>query len=110
MCEVPLRVTASVQEDILQTRFEATRQLYNAWLGEALRRMYLLKQSQAYQVARKIPRRQKTPRQDAFAAARQAVGFFHRSRLVAIRDEDPCLVDWRSRRCGDRTNLNPTRF
>ncbi len=74
MCEVPLRVT-SVQEDILQTRFEAARQLYNALLGEALRRRDLLKQSKAYQSACKIPRRQKKPRQEAFADVRKAVGF-----------------------------------
>ncbi len=74
MCEVPLRVT-SVQEDILQTRFEAARQLYNALLGEALRRRDLLKQSKAYQSACKIPRHQKKPRQEAFADVRKAVGF-----------------------------------
>ena len=74
VCEVPLRVT-SVQEDILQTRFEAARQLYNALLGEALRRRDLLKQSKAYQSACKIPRRQKKPRQEAFADVRKAVGF-----------------------------------
>ena len=40
VCEVPLRVTRS-QEKTLQTRFEVARQLYNALLGEALRRMHL---------------------------------------------------------------------
>ncbi len=41
----------------------------------AFGRMNLLKQSKAYQGARQIPRRPKTPRQEAFTDARQAVGF-----------------------------------
>ena len=63
------------QEKTLQTRFEAARQLYNAVLGEALRRLRLLKQSQAYQTARKIPRHHGKERAGAFAAARIAIGF-----------------------------------
>ena len=48
VCEVPLRVTLP-QEQTLQIRFEVARQLYNALLGEVLRRMRLYRQSQAYQ-------------------------------------------------------------
>ncbi len=79
VCEVPLRVTRT-QEDILQTRFETSRQLYNAILGEARRRLNLLRQSRAYQTARTLPRGEKdSPQQKqraiAFAEARHAVGF-----------------------------------
>ena len=71
---MPLRVTLP-QEQTLQIRFDVARQVYNAWLGEALRRMRLYRQSQAYHQARKIPRSQGKERAAAFAAARLAVGF-----------------------------------
>ena len=74
VCEVPLRVNPT-QEDILQTRFEAARQLYNALLGEAIRRLHLLQQSRAYREAHQIPRGQGHKRAAAFAAARQVIGF-----------------------------------
>ena len=73
---MPLRVTLP-QEQTLQISFEVARQLYNALLDEALRRMRLYRQSQAYHKARnrKIPRNQGKERAAAFAAARLAVGF-----------------------------------
>ncbi len=79
VCAVPLHVTPA-QETLLLTRFEAARQLYNALLGEALRRLRLLQQSRAHQAARKLPRGEKdSPQQKeraiAFAKARRAVGF-----------------------------------
>lgn len=69
---------------MLLTRFEVARQLYNALLGEALKRLRLLKQSKAYQVARHMPidaqdketrEQQQRQRAAAFAQARIAVGF-----------------------------------
>ncbi len=39
--------------------FGAARQVYNACLGESLKRLDLLCQSKAYQAARKMPRGQK---------------------------------------------------
>ena len=76
ICEVPLHVLVS-QESILQTRFEAARQCYNALLGEALRRLRLMQQSQAYQAARKIPRgtAHLTKRKAAFQHVRQSMEF-----------------------------------
>ena len=75
VCEVPLRVTAP-QERQLLIRFDAARQLYNALLGEALRRLRLLQQSRLYQAAKRdIPRVQPVERVLAFAMARKAVGF-----------------------------------
>ena len=75
MCEILLRVTQA-QARVLGTRFEVARQFYNALLGEALRRLGLLRQSTAYQAARRdIPRTRPTERAHAFLMARQAVGF-----------------------------------
>jgi len=83
VCEIPLRVTAA-QERTLLVRFAAARQLYNALLGEGLRRLRLLQQSRAYQAARHMPvnareekkrEQQRRQRAMAFAKARRAVGF-----------------------------------
>ncbi len=46
--ELPLKTT-SVQETKILTRLEAGRQLYNACLGEALKRLDLIRQSREYQ-------------------------------------------------------------
>ena len=73
VCEVPLRV-GPAEEQALQARLEAARALYNACLEEARRRWGLLRQSKAYQQARRLPRH--TPeRTEAFNAARAAYGF-----------------------------------
>ncbi|MGO8951311.1 MAG: hypothetical protein ACLQUY_27385, partial [Ktedonobacterales bacterium] len=73
VCEVPLRVSPQ-QERVLLARLEAARALYNACLGEALRRYRLVRESRAYQHARHLPRH--TPeRTEAFRAARAAYAF-----------------------------------
>ena len=51
ICEVPLRVSRA-QERILLARLEAARQVYNACLGQARRRVRLVRESKAYQHAR----------------------------------------------------------
>jgi hypothetical protein len=72
VCEIPLRVGPTEQR-VLAARLEAARALYNACLGEARTRWFLVKQSRAYQHARILPR--KTPeRAEAFRAARVAHG------------------------------------
>src|ERR1051326_1066999 len=53
--EVPLRVSPA-QERTLLARLEAARQVYNACLGQARRRVRLGRESQAYQHARTLPR------------------------------------------------------
>ncbi len=53
--ELPL-VANPHESRVLSVRFEAGRQLYNAVLGESLRRLDLMKQSKAWAAARKIPR------------------------------------------------------
>ena len=70
MCEVPLRV-APAQERVLLARLEAARQVYNACLGEAKRRVGLVRQSKAFQRARTLARDDPT-RRTLFAQARAA--------------------------------------
>ncbi|MHC4076575.1 MAG: helix-turn-helix domain-containing protein [Planctomycetota bacterium] len=77
--EIPLKVTAN-QERILLKRFEVARQVYNACLGECLKRYDLLRQSKAWQKARKQPRGKPgsegaKARMEAFREAKNLVGF-----------------------------------
>jgi hypothetical protein len=61
----------SKQDAELSSRFQAARQLYNACLNEAMVRMNLLRNSDAYKAARKIPRDNLKERQKAFGEARK---------------------------------------
>jgi len=83
VCEVPLRITRR-QEQILNARFEAGRQMYNALLAEAQKRLALVRQSVWYAKAKKST--DKKERQAHFAAARQAHGFSAYA-LEAVADE-----------------------
>lgn len=72
--------TTSGEEKRLLSRLEAARQVYNACLGESLKRLGLLRQSKAYQAARKMPRGNKgsqaaKARARAFRQANAAVEF-----------------------------------
>jgi hypothetical protein len=69
---IPLRVSPS-EEQILLTRLEAGRQLYNACLGEAIKRVGLYKQSKLYQLAKTLPKGKE--RTKAFQAARESAGY-----------------------------------
>lgn len=69
--ELPI-VVDSKQESELLSKFQAGRQLYNACLNEALVRMELVRNSDAYKAAKKIPRDQKKKRSLAFTEARRA--------------------------------------
>ena len=53
VCEIPLRATQT-NTRILNARFEAARQMYNALLGEGMRRLNLMRQSKKYNQARAI--------------------------------------------------------
>src|SRR5262245_136361 len=55
VCEVPLRVRPR-EERMLLARLEAARQVYNACLGEARKRVRLVRASKAFQHARTLPR------------------------------------------------------
>lgn len=70
--ELPL-VVDTEQEPILLSRLEAARQVYNACLGEALRRRETLLHNRAYQAARRMSVGK--ARTKAFAQAQEAVGF-----------------------------------
>lgn len=69
--ELPLVIDSKHSEELL-SRFQAARQLYNACLNEAMLRMKLVYNSEAYQTAKKVSREQKKKRSDAFSTARQA--------------------------------------
>ena len=73
VCEVPLRVSRT-QERTLLARLEAARQVYNACLGQARRRVRLVRQSKAFQRARMLPR-DDPARKALFAQARSQHAF-----------------------------------
>jgi putative transposase len=74
--ELPLQVSSKDRKTIL-ARMEAGRQLYNACLGEAQRRVRLIRQSKAFQLACAIPRNEahKAERTKTFRQAREAHQF-----------------------------------
>lgn len=74
LLELPLRVDAG-QARRLRAHFEAARCLYNALLGEAMKRLRAMRADPAWQEARAIPLVQKQERKEAFARLRQVYGF-----------------------------------
>lgn len=77
VCDIPL-VVNKANEKILSARFEAARQMYNALLGEGMRRLNLMRQSKVYQQARSIPvnnKDRKAERSDLFKQARGTYDF-----------------------------------
>jgi len=84
--ELPLAVSPADEKRLL-ARLEAARQVYNACLGESLKRLGLLRQSKAYRAAQKMPcgrtskgaaqkqREAAKARAHAFRKANAAVGF-----------------------------------
>ncbi len=69
--EIPLSVDSQQDAELL-SRFQASRQLYNACLNEAMVRMDLVHNSDAYKAAKKISRDEKKKRSEAFSEARIA--------------------------------------
>ena len=67
--EIPLIVDSKQESDLL-SRFQAARQLYNACMSEAMTRMELVRKSEIYQIAKKLPREQKKQRSTMFSEAR----------------------------------------
>lgn len=72
VCELPLRVTPA-QERTLLVRLDGGRQVYNACLGEALKRLNRLRDSADFQTARSL-RRQSPERKAAFKALEAEFG------------------------------------
>ena len=60
---------------VLEVRLDAARNLYNACLQESLRRVDLMRESKAYQAARKLSKGKKE-RTDAFKACRKTHSFY----------------------------------
>src|SRR5438876_10235331 len=71
---LPLEVD-SQQAAHLHAHFECARQLYNALLAEATKRLRRMKADPAWQVARAIPPSQRETRSKAFAHLRTHYGF-----------------------------------
>ena len=74
VCELPLRV-GWVLGRRLAAKLEAARQVYNACLGEALRRLGLVRQSVWFSKAAATAREQRQERQAHFRAGRARHGF-----------------------------------
>src|SRR5712691_6482208 len=74
LLELPL-VVDSGQAKRLRAHFEVARCLYNALLGEALRRVNRMRADPTWQAARAIPRTQKEARRAAFSHLREKYGF-----------------------------------
>lgn len=75
--ELPL-VTNSESRHILNSRFEAGRQIYNACLGEAIKRRNLMQRSKIYRAALGMPSstgEERNTRSKAFSLARAKYGF-----------------------------------
>jgi hypothetical protein len=77
--ELPLRTTTA-DERTLAVRLDAARNIYNACLGEALRRPDLMRESKKWQAARKLPKgpprsEQRKTRSGAFKTIRIDCGF-----------------------------------
>jgi transposase len=70
--ELPLRVSPDQEKQML-ARLDAARQVYNACLGECLKRLSLLRQSKAYHAAKKLSKGR--VRTQAFRDANEAIGF-----------------------------------
>jgi hypothetical protein len=73
VCELPLAVQSS-DLTVVGSLLEASRQLYNSCLGEALRRLRLMRESKAYQAAKKLSPKSKE-RAAAFQQIREKFSF-----------------------------------
>jgi hypothetical protein len=74
LLELPLAVDAG-QAKRLRAHFEAARCLYNALLGEAMKRLRAMRADPAWQEARALPQAHKQERKEAFSRLREAHGF-----------------------------------
>jgi hypothetical protein len=74
LLELPLQVDAQ-QTKHLRAHFEAARGLYNALLGEAMKRLKQMRADPRWQEARAIPKTQKQERSALFSQLRQEYGF-----------------------------------
>src|SRR5215472_10965946 len=94
LLELPLQVT-SQQAKHLHGHFEAARHLYNALLGEAMKRVRRLRADVRWQQARLIPRSDKQARTAAFAALQKRVRLcgIHASHAFATQANTSWIAD-----------------
>src|SRR5215471_17324833 len=74
LLELPLRVD-NQQTKHLRAHFEAARCLYNALLGEAMKRLKQMRADEKWQQARSIPKVRKQERSALFSELQQEYGF-----------------------------------
>src|SRR5436305_14664664 len=74
LLELPLQVDDQ-QAKHLRAHFEAARCLYNALLGEAMKRLKHMRADPRWQEARRIPKGHKQERQALFSALREEYEF-----------------------------------
>jgi DNA-nicking Smr family endonuclease len=74
LLELPLRVDAQ-QASHLRAHFEAARCLYNALLGEAMKRLGRMRADKRWEHARATPSTHKQERNALFSQLRQEYGF-----------------------------------
>jgi len=95
--ELPLRTTAA-DERALAIRLDAARNIYNACLAEALRRLDCMRESKAWQAARKLPKgppgsEERKARAKAFKEISAAYGFTSGDiQRFAQQCRDPCWI------------------
>src|SRR5574341_72406 len=90
IAELPLETSRS-NERTLATRLDAARQIYNAVLGECLRRLALMRESKDWQRARALPKG--TERTALFRASIQRFDF--KSSMAdrfAIASKNACWI------------------
>lgn len=88
--ELPLRITPH-DARIFEVRFDAGRQLYNACLGEALRRLDLIRESKAQKEARTC--RDKDKRRKLFRNIQERYGFSdYDIQAFAIETKNACWI------------------
>ena len=89
--ELPLRITPH-DVRILEVRLNAGRQLYNACLGEALRRLDLMRESKAWKEARTC--RDKEERRKLFRSIQEKYGFSdYEIQAFAIETKNACWIE-----------------
>jgi putative transposase len=108
--EIRLKITPT-EEKCLLARLEAARQVYNACLGESLKRLDLLRQSKAYQAAQKMPRgktgKGATQKQKEMAKARSRA-FRDANGAIGFREYDLHAYAKRFNHCwlGEHLDIN----
>ena len=99
IAEFPLSVT-SADDAELCIRLDAARNIYNACLGESLRRLKLMRESRTWRAARAMPKGK--ARTEAFRAAQMGFGFMGAAiQKFAERCRDACWI-------GDRIGSHDT--